>query len=266
MICRIDAAAEAAQTPNAMNKQHILSEIKRTAEANGGVPLGTSKFFQETGIKNSDWQGRFWARWGDAVREAGFEPNQLQAAYSEEMLIEKLIGLARELGRFPVRAELNMKSRSDNSFPWSLTFEKHFGPIRDRAAKVAEYCKSRGGYEDIVALCEPLAQYRQPQEPESDGSPVNSPATKEGYVYLALLKLGREKRYKIGKAVLIERRRDQISLQLPEDLDLVHAISTDDAFGIEEYWHKRFAAKNTKGEWFSLPREDVQAFKRRKFM
>ena len=81
-----------------------------------------------------------------------------------------------------------------------------------------------------------------------------------------MLKLGREKRYKIGKAVLVERRRDQISLQLPEDLELVHAISTDDAYGIESYWHRRFAAKNTKGEWFSLSREDVQAFKRRKFM
>jgi hypothetical protein len=83
---------------------------------------------------------------------------------------------------------------------------------------------------------------------------------------MGLLKLGREKRYKIGKAVLVERRTDQISLQLPQDLELVHAIRADDAYGIESYWHRRFAAKNSKGEWFSLSREDVQAFKRRKFM
>jgi hypothetical protein len=93
-----------------MNKQYILDEIKRTAVTNGGVPLGTSRFFQETGIKNSDWIGKFWARWGDALREAGFEPNQLQTAYNEDMLIGKLIGLTRELGHFPVLAELNMKS------------------------------------------------------------------------------------------------------------------------------------------------------------
>jgi hypothetical protein len=83
---------------------------------------------------------------------------------------------------------------------------------------------------------------------------------------MGLLTLGREKRYKIGKAVLVERRTDQISLQLPEDLQLVHAIRTDDAYGIEDYWHRRFAAKNTKGEWYSLSRQDIEAFKRRKFM
>jgi hypothetical protein len=83
---------------------------------------------------------------------------------------------------------------------------------------------------------------------------------------MGLLKIGREKRYKIGKAVLVERRADQISLQLPEDLELVHAIRTDDAYGIEDYWHRRFETKNTKGEWFSLSRQDVEAFKRRKFM
>jgi hypothetical protein len=59
--------------------------------------------------------GKIWARWGDARREAGFKPNQLQSAYSEYVLIEKFISLARELGHFPVATEVKMKARSDDS-------------------------------------------------------------------------------------------------------------------------------------------------------
>jgi hypothetical protein len=252
-----------------MDKQRILNEIRRTAEANGGVPLGTARFFQETGIKDSDWLGKIWPRWGDALRDAGFQPNKLQTAYSEEVLIEKFIGLARDLGHLPVATEIKMKSRRDDSFPSHNTFAR-FGSKQQFVAKILEYCRDRLGYADVTALCTPVAARLGEQhqsEDSADGLTTDSAAsTKEGYVYMGLLRLGREKRYKIGKAVLVERRTDQISLQLPEDLELVHAIRTDDAYGIEDYWHRRFATRHTKGEWFLLSRQDVEAFKRRKFM
>ena len=63
-----------------MTKSHILAAIKRTAAANGGEPLGQMKFFKETGIKKTDWYGKYWARWGDAIKEAGFSPNQMRDA------------------------------------------------------------------------------------------------------------------------------------------------------------------------------------------
>jgi hypothetical protein len=85
-----------------ITKEHILCEIRRTATANGGAPLGLDRFFAETGIKSSDWHGKVWARWGDALKEAGFQPNQLNAARTNEDLLNNLAGLVRELGRFPV--------------------------------------------------------------------------------------------------------------------------------------------------------------------
>ena len=251
------------------DKQRVLSEIRRTAEANDGVPLGTARFLQETGIKVTDWQGKIWARWGDALLEAGFRPNQLQTAFDDDTLIEKFIGLMRELGRFPVSNEVRMKARSDDGFPWHNTFAR-FGPKQKFAAKILEYCQQHNGYEDVMVLCASVAAQpakKQRGEEVDDGRARESDGrTVEGYVYMALLKLGRERRYKIGKAVLVERRTDQISIQLPENLQLIHKISTDDAYGIEKYWHKRFEAKNTQGEWFSLSRFDIDAFKKRKFM
>ncbi len=67
-----------------MNKQYILDEIKRTAKLNGGVVLGKARFFRETGIKDSDWKGKYWVRWRDVVKAAGFIPNQMITAYDEK--------------------------------------------------------------------------------------------------------------------------------------------------------------------------------------
>ena len=51
------------------DKQATYSdEIRRTAEANAGVPLGVARFNQETGITFSDWRGKIWPRWGDALQ------------------------------------------------------------------------------------------------------------------------------------------------------------------------------------------------------
>jgi Meiotically up-regulated gene 113 len=252
-----------------MNKQRILDEIKRTAAENGGAALGQTRFYQDTGIRITDWHGKYWARWGDALQEAGFQPNQMQGAYADDLLIERFIDLIREIGRFPVRGELKLKARTDRTFPSHNAFAR-LGLKRRLASRVLEYCKAQDGLDDVIALCVPVAEMKAEatptEETELERQAYSSANTKEGYVYMALLKLGREKRYKIGKAVLVERRTDQLSIQLPEELELVHAIRTDDAYGIEEYWHKRFAKKNTKGEWFSLSRSDIEAFRRRKFM
>ena len=86
-----------------MEKQHILQEIQRTAKANGDRPLGKEGFYKRTGINESDWLGKHWPRWSDALRESGFEPNRMLRAHYENELIEKFVGLVRELGTFPTK-------------------------------------------------------------------------------------------------------------------------------------------------------------------
>lgn len=247
-----------------MDKQYILAEITRTARINGGLPLGQGKFLKETGIKTSDWSGKYWARWGEAVREAGFEPNQMQSAYDDDMLMESLISMMRELGHFPVRNELRLKARKDPSFPNEKTFARLGGGLgRQLAARVRSYCASRTGYGDVLALC---SNVPVPGEFKVDSNIKVESDINEGrnFGFAYLMKSGRF--YKIGRTNAVGRREYELGIQLPERANVIHQIRTDDPVGIEEYWHKRFGAKRKNGEWFDLSTSDVGAFTRRKFM
>lgn len=241
-----------------MTKEHILQEVRRTAAANGGVCLGKEKFFQETGIREADWKGKFWVRWSEVVREAGFEPNEMTTALDETLLIEKFILLARELKRFPVTAEIRMKKRADATFPNDKTYRARFGTTQQLATKLHAYCNERAGYEDVAAICSAYLS-NNGHEPTAD---EDADEMENGFVYL--MKSGRF--YKIGKSNAAGRREYELAIQLPEKLKTLHSIRTDDPSGIEEYWHKRFAAKRKNGEWFDLEARDVTAFRRRKFM
>jgi len=241
-----------------MNKQHILEEIKRTAKENGGVPLGTRAFAAETGVKESDWLGRHWPRWGDAVREAGFIPNEITKAYDREWLITKVIELARELRRFPVQSDLRMKANNAKGFPHPSTLNR-LGGKREMVATVAEYCRAKEGYDDVLAMCATASKPAPAPQPEDDDS---NDDVEFGFVYL--LRSGRF--YKVGRSSAAGRRERELAIQLPEKAALVHQIRTDDPPGIEAYWHKRFEARRKNGEWFDLTAADVKAFKRRKFM
>lgn len=217
------------------------------------MPLGRERFEKETGIKESHWLGRFWASWGDAVREAGFTVNRWNAAHPEEHLLASYAGLTRELGRVPTAPQMRMKRRADSTFPNDGVFAR-FGNKSALLARVRKFCEKRSEFADVLEILGAASP-----NPIAVSSRHVAPV---GFVYLT--KFGRH--FKIGRTNAIGRRERELAIQLPEKSRTVHAIETDDPEGIEAYWHRRFAAKRGNGEWFALDSADVAAFKRRRFM
>ncbi len=242
-----------------MNKQFIITEIQRTAKANEGAPLGQRKFELETGVRPYDWQA-YWARWSDAVSEAGLDPNVKSEAYSDEYLLTQLIPLVREFGRLPTNREMRLKSLQGNDLPHETTYRR-FGSKLHLINRMFEFCGSRKDCEDVVMICSELLQTKPMTRNETR---VESAETEADLGYVYLLKSG--KFYKIGRSNSTGRREYELAIQLPEKATINHKITTDDPAGIEAYWHNRFADKRKNGEWFDLSAVEVKVFKRRKFM
>ena len=234
-----------------MDRERILREIRRTAEANGGKPPGYRTFTTRTGVGMSDWS-RYWPNWSDALRDAGYEPNRPLDAFTDEYLIEHLIALTRKLGHWAVWREWRIERYNNPGFPNEGTFRK-LGTTQDAAQRVYEYVKARDGYDDVLPLIEAAVKPRRARD-------VQGTETR-GVVYL--IKSGRT--YKIGKTGSMEGRSRQFAIQLPHPHVIVHKLETDDIAGIEAYWHRRFEGKRLgTSEWFALNADDVKAFQRRR--
>ncbi len=240
-----------------MKKEEIIYEIRRLAAANEGKPPGRLTFETEVGVREHEWRGRHWARWSDAVREAGFQPNQKATAYGKAHLAEKLIGLIRKIEHFPTSSELRLEATRNPDFPSEMAFRRLGGKLAliDLAKT---YADAHPEFSDVLAHCTDVHETLEPKN--STAKPPN--AVSEGFVYL--MKSGRF--YKIGRSNAAGRREYELSIQMPEKAKNIHAIRTDDPIGIEAYWHKRFDAKRKNGEWFDLSVQELNAFKKRKFM
>jgi hypothetical protein len=206
-----------------MSRERILAEIRRLADSQGGKPPGQERFSRATGIAKADWYGKYWVRWSDAVRAAGFEPNRLSSATPDDLLLQKLAEVVKALGHFPVSAELRMRARSDPTFPDETTFSNRLGNKAKRASRLQAWCRERG-MDDIADLCSQHAVGRE-------DAPSRA-LLETGSVYL--LKSGRY--YKIGRSNSVGRRERELAIQLPEKARVVHVIETDDPAGIEAYW------------------------------
>jgi hypothetical protein len=240
-----------------VSKAHILREIKRTAEENGGIPLGMQRFESETGIKPSDWKGRYWIRWSDAIREAGYIPNQLSRPDDITTVLDKYAGFANELGHFPIDAELLLKRRSDCTFPSRNAFRR-FRTKFELIEQLAHHCQNRTGYCDVIRLCEDYL-YKNQQVPSNE-----SENRKEEIGFVYLNKSGRL--YYIGKSNSAGRRKYEHDMRLPGKVEQIHKIPTPNPLAAERYWQERFSAKHDHGSWYNLDKKDVAAFKKCKFM
>lgn len=209
-------------------------------------------FEKATGIRMSEWYGIHWRSWGDALTEAGYEPNEKQGKLSSDEVLKKYAEAVRHFGRIPAEIDIRMFVRGRPDFPGRTTFTNHFGNKQGLVEALANLVQNNEEYADLADIV-PVSKH-----PSNQGSPA---AITEGYVYL--LKSGDH--FKIGRSEELERRVKQISVQLPESVTLEHAIRTDDPPGIEAYWHRRFSDRRANGEWFRLTMADIRAFKRRKF-
>ena len=243
-------------------RDEILDFIRQLA-ATDGTPPGRRTFEQRTGITYSDWFGRYWTKWGDALQEAGFSANERNESLEKEAVVQAYVELVEELGRIPTEGDLRSKKRADALFPSHGAIRKHLGNRSERLnTALAHGIESERAERTLEILNAAVAALPSEQDKDDIVSEVvgNMPT---GFVYM--MKSG--KYYKIGKTNSIDRRQYEIGLQLAEGLKPIHSIETDDPSGIETYWHNRFKDKRMNGEWFNLDASDVRAFRlRKKFM
>jgi hypothetical protein len=233
-------------------RQFVLSEIGRLARARDGQPPGEILFGAETGITSARWR-KYWPRWSAAVREAGFQPNEPLPRLLDDEVMASLATIVRHHGRLPTEAEITNFRMSDPSVPGRTTLRRRFPRKIDLVKALADWVAHDAERADVAAML--------PELGDLSASPASSGQERLGFVYL--FKCGPD--YKIGRTGHLERRFKAIGVAMPERLELVHSIRTDDSVGIEAYWHRRFAEKRRNGEWFRLRSQDVAAFRRRQF-
>lgn len=80
-----------------------------------------------------------------------------------------------------------------------------------------------------------------------------------GYVYL--MHAAGTKWYKIGVSKQPEVRQEQLSTKTPYEVVMISHYSDIDPLVAEKEWHKAFADKRVRGEWFELSDADIEEFK-----
>lgn len=244
-----------------LSRTQIIEAIRKIA-ALDRTPPGQKRFATLTKTRITAWHGVFWARWSEALREAGFEPNTVVARYSDEELLESYAQLALKLGRIPIAAEMDIERARGTDIPDWCTLTRRFGLRQGVMRRLKAHCESRPHLAPVAALC---ATYVR-KNPMAPGAPrgrkrelgeSKSPERGPGFVYLVKC----AEKYKIGRTDCIKRRCRELAQSIPFPVELIHSARVRDCRAMERFWHRRFRSKNVGGEWFELDDADVAVFK-----
>lgn len=82
--------------------------------------------------------------------------------------------------------------------------------------------------------------------------------SKPGHIYFLQDEIGR---IKIGKTRNLKNRIFDIGIKLPAEPQLLHSIKTEDITSCERYFHSKYQEYRLNGEWFNLPKQELNRIK-----
>lgn len=180
-------------------RDHTVAEIRRIAAASGDKAPGRRIFERESGISESTWPGVYWARWGDALLEAGIAANAKQAKTDGDFLLGKIAEAVWHFGRTPTLIELRTYRQTDTEFPAHSTLAKHYPAKDDMIAALRAWIAERDGFDAIAALL----PEDKPSAAQSERPVVGR--SEDGFVY----PINSGELYKVGRSDDAESRFKQ---------------------------------------------------------
>jgi len=240
-----------------MTKDQAKQLILALAARSGGK-VSFRTFISEAGIPEQRLRRESWfPGWNALLVEFGLSTGTfLKPRASDESVADAVAPVICRLGRWPTEDEFVRQKRADGTFP-DVTVIRRLKKSGKLWSLLKDYRLNDASYEIVRSVAASKATDDRDPIDDSGASPRVT-----GFVYM--MRSGR--RYKIGFTNSPVRRFREVRIELADETIQVHSIETDDPRGIEEYWHKRFAAKRIRtSEWFELDADDVRAFKRRKY-
>ena len=242
-----------------LTKEQIIKEIQKYVKENNGNTPSEKKFYEYAQISLNDLHKLGWSNYRGLVLDAGLTPNRFdKTRYSHEQLCDIFIKFIREQGKWPTRGELDVNHFNNSNFPASATFYNKLGLTSDLARSILNFIEDKKGYEDIENICTPVVE----QYLDNSATKDTNKTVDEVYMYKYK---NQSQPIKVGRSKDSSLRGIQLAAGGHDKLVLLHSIKTDDAVGIEQYWHNRFrqlGREELGNEWFKLKPDDVRAFKR----